>query len=234
MSNTKSIYVRFVKIHLNNYGIFSGSQELDFSRHRTLILGRNGTGKTTIVNALAQLGPVQGVKPNNRAMRPDMSVDVVTKGNRDLVKEHSSLIFLSSESRELPMFNQEAPFTGMLSHQNGEAVRTEAWETLHAMLYRKPWKAESRKDLSPLTMAAGEQVCFVFAYAFAVRKVLNLDLPVVLDSPYSRIDSQQRWAVRTFLKEQPYQQILLGNESEFSEEDKPQYVLDYAEGYPAS
>jgi hypothetical protein len=99
------------------------------------------------------------------------------------------------------------------------------------MLYRKPWKAELRKDLSPLTMAAGERVCLGYAYAFAVRKVLNLDLPVVLDSPYSRIDLEQRRAVRTFLKEQPYQQILLGNESEFSEEGNPHYALDYTNDY---
>ena len=223
--------VHFIKLHLRNYGVFLGSNELNFDRHQTFILGRSGTGKTTIVNALAQLGPAQGVKANSHALNPEMSVEVVTKGNRKLVNEYGSVIFLSCESTELPMFNMDAPSTGILSRQNWEAVRDGAREIFRTMLHRKPWKIEPHKDLSPGTMAAGERVCLGYAYAFAVRKVLSLDLPVVLDSPYSRLDSQLRHAVRAFLQEQPYQQILLGVESEFDEEGKLDYVLDYINDY---
>lgn len=231
MTDIPSNYVRFVKLHLRNYGIFLGSNEFNFDRHRTLILGRCGTGKTTIVNALAQLGLAQGVKAHIHAKHPEMSVEVVTKGNRKLVNEWNSVIFLSYEFTELAMFNQEALFTGILNHQYLETVRTEAREIFQTMLYRKPWKIESHKDLSPRTMAAGERACLGYAFAFAVRKVLNLDLPVVLDSPYGRIDSEKRQAVRAFLRDQPCQQILLGSELEFDEEDKPHYVLDYTKGY---
>lgn len=231
MTDIPSNSVRFVKLHLRNYGIFLGSNELNFDRHRTLILGRCGTGKTTIVNALAHLGPAQGVKVHIHAKHPEMSVEVVTKGNRKLVNEYSSVIFLSCEFTELPMFNQKAPFTAILDHQNLEAVRTEAREIFQTVLHRKPWKLEPHKDLIPRTMAAGERVCLGYAFAFAIRKVLNLDLPVVLDSPYGRLDSEKRQAVRAFLKDQPCQQILLGSELEFDEEDKPHYVLDYTKGY---
>ena len=36
--------VRFIKLYLRNYGIFLRSNELNFNRHCTLIVGRNGTG----------------------------------------------------------------------------------------------------------------------------------------------------------------------------------------------
>lgn len=231
MTDIPSNSVRFVKLHLRNYGIFLGSNEFNFDRHRTLIFGRCGTGKTTIVNALAQLGPTKGVKANIHAKNPEMSVEVVTKGNRNLVNEFSSVIFLSCEHTELPVFNQEAPFTGILNHENLEAVRTETREMFQTVMHQKPWKLEPYKDLILRTMAAGERVCLGYAFAFAIRKVLNLDLPVVMDSPYGRLDSEKRQAVRAFLKDQPCQQILLGSELEFDEEDKPHYVLDYTKGY---
>jgi ABC-type thiamine transport system ATPase subunit len=218
MTDIQSNSVRFVKLHLRNYGIFLGSNDLNFDRHRTLIVGMNGTGKTTIVNALAQLGSVKGVKAHIRTKHSEMSVEVVTEGNRKLVNEYNSLIFLSEELRELPIPDQAA-------------VRTEAWETLQTMLHRKYWNIDTYKDFTPPTMAAGERVCFGYAYAFAVRKVLNLDLPVVLDSPYARLDSDLRQRVSAFLKDQPCQQILLGGESEFNEKDKPHYVLDYTKDY---
>jgi ABC-type glutathione transport system ATPase component len=228
MADIPSKSVRFVKLHLRDYGIFLGSNELNFDRHRTLIVGMGGTGKTTIVNALAHLGPVKGVKAHHDANHTEMTVEVTTKGNRNLVNEYSSSIFLCCEFPELPAFNQETP---ILSHQNLETVRAEARAIFHTLLSRKTGEREVHKDLNPGTMAAGERVCLGYAHAFAVRKVLNLDLPIVLDSPYSRLDSELRHGVRAFLKEQPYQQILLGHEFEFNEEDKPHYTLDYTKGY---
>ncbi len=230
MIDIPSNYVRFVKLHLRDYGIFSGSNELNFDRHRTLIIGMGGTGKTTIVNVLAALGPAKGVKANVDAENHEMSVGVVTKGNRKLVNEYGSLIFLPKEI-ELSMLSQEVPLAGILNDKQRKTVRDESREILQTVLCRNTRKIELHKDLNPWTMTAGERVCFGYAYVFALRKVLNLDLPVVLDSPYGRLDSEKRHAVCSFLKEQSCQQILLGSELEFDEEDKPHYVLDYQKCY---
>ncbi len=54
-------WVRFEKLHVCNYGALGGSYEFIFDRLQTLIVGACGTGKSTIVNALAELGAVDGV-----------------------------------------------------------------------------------------------------------------------------------------------------------------------------
>ncbi len=59
--------LRFEKLSMQNYGVFQGSNEFVFNNQRTVIMGANGTGKTTIFNALANLGPAPGVEPNIRA-----------------------------------------------------------------------------------------------------------------------------------------------------------------------
>jgi len=70
------------------------------------------------------------------------------------------------------------------------------------MLSRKTWKIEAHKDLNPNTMAAGERICLVMLILFAVRKVLNLNLPAVFDAPYGRLDEELKQVIRAFVKEQ--------------------------------
>ena len=74
-----------MKIHLVDYGIFRGSNRIEFKQHQTLICGMNGTGKTTIANALAHLDPAPGVNPHILADSPKMSVEVETQGRVTLV-----------------------------------------------------------------------------------------------------------------------------------------------------
>ncbi len=231
LQDIQSNSVRFLKLHLKNYGIFLGPNEISFDRHCTLIIGMGGTGKTTIVNALANLGPAKGVKPHFKAKSTEMSIDVVTEGNRSCIKKYSSLIFLSHGFTEFHILGKESLFADILNNHQLEAVREEARKLFCTILFTKPWKIEAHEDLNPDIMAAGERICLGYAYAFAVRKVLNLDLPVVLDSPYGRLDDMLRNPVRAFLKEQSCQQIMFGCEHEFDEEDKPHYILDYIDGY---
>ena len=56
MNAIHSNSVRFLKLHLHNYGIFRGSHDFVFDPQRTIIIGEGGTGKTTIINALKYLG----------------------------------------------------------------------------------------------------------------------------------------------------------------------------------
>jgi len=217
--------VRFIKLYLRDYGVFLGSNEIDFDQKRTLIIGCGGTGKTTIFNALANLGPAIEVKPHFQAKSHEMSVEVVTEGNRNLIKEYSRLIFLDDESIYSNMFNNEDPFIDILDHQQLKAVKDEAREIFQTILYRTPWEIEAHKDLKFNAMAAGERICLGYAYTFAVRKVLNLDLPIVFDEPYARIDLLLKQKLNTFLQNQPCQQIILRHKDTHSKEDKTHYIL---------
>ncbi len=223
MTKTISSSVRFVKIHLRNYGIFRGSSEIEFKQHQTLICGKGGTGKTTIANALAHLGPAPGVSPHILADSPKMSVEVETTGNRELVKKYADLIFLGSEVID----NQEAIFECTRTNQNRKDINDEAKSIFHALLPDKPCKIEMHDDLNYNIMAAGEKICLGYAFAFAARKVLNLDIPSVFDSPYGMLDIESRDGVCAFLKKQSCQQIMLCSEREFSKEDKAHFTLNY-------
>ncbi|MBI5741328.1 MAG: hypothetical protein HZA16_11505 [Nitrospirae bacterium] len=229
MSKTQTNSVRFEKILLRDYGIFSGPNELSLDRNRTLIVGAAATGKTTIVNALAGLGPARGIRAHVNSANPDISVEVVTRGNRDLIKKHGNLIFLGCRSADAFMRDPEIIFADILDRQNREAVRAEARTIFQRMLILTPWKNE-HKDMNHSIMSAGERVCLFYAFAFAIRKVLDLDLPAVFDSPYGLLDSGLRQGVRAFLKEQSCQQILLGIESEFEEDESLHYILEYTGG----
>jgi len=112
-----------------------------------------------------------------------------------------------------------------------KTARREARVIFHTIIYRKPWKTELYRDLNPVIMAAGEKACFGYSLIFALRKILKLDIPIVLDSPYGMLDQELRIGLRDFLKTQPCQQILLGHGSEFVEEGKPKYILVFAEDY---
>jgi ABC-type glutathione transport system ATPase component len=219
--------VRFEKVHLHNYGIFRGSNDVVFDRQRTIIVGAGGTGKTIIMNAIAHLGPAPGVRPNVYADSPEMFVNVTTSGDRNLVKRYGSIIFFGYESVLMLIHNQEDISAELLDDQQRKTIRDELRNIFRTLLERKPGRVNLHKDLNPDLMPAGEKFCFGYAFAFAVRKVLNLDLPAVFDSPYGWVDVEIKQQVSAFLKGQSCQQILLGHEEEFAYDDHPHYRLKY-------
>lgn len=225
MTKTTSNSVRFVKIHLVDYGIFRGSNTIEFKQHQTLICGENGTGKTTIANALAHLRPAPGVTTHILADSLKMSVDVETIGNRELIKRYADIIFLGRDNELTD--DQGTIFASIGGNQHREEIRDEARSIFHALFCEKPWKIKIHDDLNYNIMSAGEKICLGYAFAFAARKVLNLDIPFVFDSPYGMLDVELRNGVCAFLKKQSCQQIMLGSENEFGKEDKSHFTLNY-------
>ena len=223
MTKTISNSVRFVQIRLRDYGIFRGANKIEFKQHQTLICGKSGTGKTTIANALAHLGPAPGVNPHSLADSLKMSVEVETIGNRELVKKYANIIFRGSEAID----NQEAIFESIGSNQHREEIKDEARSIFPALLSEKPWKIKIHDDLNYNIMAASEKICLSYAFAFATRKVLSLDIPCVFDSPYGMLDIELRNGVCAFLKKQSCQQIMFCSENEFGKEDKAHFTLNY-------
>ena len=221
-------FVRLEKIILHNYGIFKGTHDFVLEPHRTIIQGDSGTGKTTIVNALAKLGPVPGVMTNISAKSSEMFVKVITKGDRSLVQKFKSIIFVSDEcSRFFPdaLLKLQEGFT----NSQKAMIRNETKHIFSTLLKDKPCKLEIYKNLDPSvlnSMALGEKVCYYYASVFAIRKVLGLDLPIVFDGPYACFDLPLRQGVRAFLEKQECQQILFGSEVELQEDGEPNYILN--------
>ena len=212
--------VRFERMRLHNYGAFLGLKDFIFDKQRTLIMGRNGTGKTTIMKALANMGPAPGVKPHIGSDSPEMSVIVSTRGNRELVKKYGSVIFLDGESLNemIESTYQEAVLATVLSDQHRNAVKDEEQIIFQAITKNKPLMIGAHRDRATGAMPAGERVCLGYSFVFAARKVLNLNLPVVIDNPYGCLDSELRDGLRAFLRQQKCQQILLLNEFEYIED----------------
>ena len=215
--------VRIEKLSFRDYGTFSDMNELIFDSQRTLIIGEGGTGKTTIFNALVNLGPAKGIKAHMHAEHPEMSVDVVTNGNRALINDYRNIIFLNCVSVHL--------FAESYYDQTLKNIEEETRTIFQTILEHKPHKIKMHRDLSPKLMAFSERSCLGFAVIFAVRNKCDLDLPIVLDSPYGYLDTETRQGFAEFLKSQSCQQIVLGHEAEFMEvEDKPHYLLEYSNG----
>jgi ABC-type glutathione transport system ATPase component len=217
-----SSVLRFKSLRLCNYKIFRGVHEFSLDRPRTVIVGGNGSGKTTLAQALVHLGPAPEVTTNVQPGTADMSVEVATTGNRGLIEMHRDLLLLSGEDMENPGYpripNISDPNILLHIHEDAKSIFT-------SLLSLKPWKQEAHRDLKPENMAMGERICLGYAFFFAARRVLGLDIPLVFDSPFGKLDAGLRQGLAAFLKTQSCQQILLGTAQEFREEDSPHYVL---------
>jgi ABC-type glutathione transport system ATPase component len=217
MKNTKNNHLRFIGLKLQNYKVFGGANDFRFDRHRTVIVGNGGTGKTIIAEVLRHLGPPardgREVTLNNRFAS---STVVITEGNCDLINKYRNLIFVSGECvDEMPL------------RSSRKAIIDKARIMFEKIVKHKPWKIDMHRDLGPGVMAGGERMCLGYAFVFAAREALGLDVPIVIDSPYGRLDAELRAGLRDFLKSQSCQQILLGHDCELSEEDDPAYALVY-------
>jgi ABC-type glutathione transport system ATPase component len=188
-----------------------------------LISGECGSGKTTIVKTLYYMGVAPGVAGHFGATP---SVHVEVEGNPNLIEEYRDLIFLDGESA-LALSQHQGQMMAEMSLTEGErqAVEDEMRLIFQSLLSHKPWKLEAHSDVDPRVMAMGERICLGYALNFAVRNVCQLSIPVVLDSPYERLNFELRKGFKTFLKELPDQQIVLGSKSELQEEEAPHYVL---------
>lgn len=201
VSKTGGNYLRILNLHVIKHERFQWAREFIFDPQRTLIAGGNGSGKTTLVNILANLDS-----------------NVATQGNRELMQRYKDVIIIDGCN---PVIDCQELYTEILKQTD---INQETWLNFKSILKRKSWKLEVYQDLNPALMALGEKMCFKYAHIFAIRKALNLELPVIIDSPYGLLDKALKQGFHDFLDKQNCQQILLATEVEFKD-DKVQYNL---------
>jgi hypothetical protein len=204
-------WARFKSVKMKGHKVFKGSNEILFNRGMTVIAGPGGSGKTTIFNLLAAMGP-----------------EVTVEGNQELLRKYGRFFFIDSENAA-PRPG-DAPWNCIPCGGHRFSAEIVMRDMFSEMLALKPGMARMHGDLDPSLMAAGEKRCLWYAETFAALQVLKMDLPVVIDSPYSLLDAELRRGVSAFLRKQPRQIVLLCSVSEFVGLEKPDYVLENFDG----
>lgn len=159
------------------------SGDFVFHPKRTLLSGEDGA---SILNALS-----------------DPEAILSTVGNRTLLKEYRNEILPKEECFFRFIYGTEARFCRSLVQ-----FKAEVRDIFQALLVKKPWKIKSHQDLKPNYMASGELSCLRYAYIFAIRRMLNLNLPIVIKSPDGYLDRELKQGFSSFLDKQTCQQIL--------------------------
>jgi ABC-type glutathione transport system ATPase component len=221
MSTSKSDSVYFKQAILHNYGPFEGRNSISFRRHRTVIGGPSGSGKSTIFNTLAHLGAI------GRLTRSDSNesshVDISVEGDSQIIKDYHRLIFLQPESgvRAQPAWEDEITDVYLTKDQmpTFRARTTSIFNTLTSI-------SLETKNAGTDEMSHGERHGLYLAQMFAVRQLLPLHLPVVIERPFAGVDLPQRQRTNEFLKSQHTQQILLCSEHSLIGSDNQKYVLE--------
>ncbi len=81
-------------------------------------------------------------------------------------------------------------------------------------------------------LSAGEKQLFAVATLWALREVADLPMPVIVDTPFGRLDSDHRSAmVQTFLPQVAHQVILLATDTEVDEAIERELAPAVSHGY---
>jgi len=199
-------FVCIEKINLCNYGIFEGKNEFEFDRQTTVIAGYSNSGKSTMFNALRSLGPVTGVQPHIAARLQSMSVTVTISGDRELVNKYRDLIFIDGEAHEIAL---EGLLPGNLSKNQIIKIENEARNIFFTFTSTDKGSSASFMDLKYAQLNVRERVCLKYAFVFAARKILKLDVPAVFASPFGCIDYKLTASLNDFFDQQTCQQIYI-------------------------
>lgn len=202
-------YLRFSKLELCNYGIFKGRHEISFERSITLFNASNGTGKTALVNALKHLGPAPGVKPHHSSCSGEMSVKVTTVGDTRLVEKYHDLIFMEPFTEDdLLIWNSK-----VLDISLDKALKI----IKQTGVFFRQLKNGRSSDFSlfkletgPLSVSAIHML--MYSNILAQRKVLELDLPLVMRSPFSFLGSVTGRNLWELIQSEATQIILFSND----------------------
>ena len=183
-------YVSFKRLSLND-----GQDVFDFNENRTIIVGENGTGKSTLVNCLSS---------------PDESV--VIDGDRSMVGVYSNLIFISYEYSLGMGCELIADYVGDMVN-----IKSDVTAIVNEMLAGKNYDINKYDDIKSHQFSLGERVLVYLSHIFAIRTCLtNIELPLVIDDIMGIFDRDLQTRLIQYLNGYECQQILFVTPSEYN------------------
>lgn len=165
--------MKIKSIKLSYYHQFI-NERIDLGNNLNLVTGEAGTGKTILFNALQE------------------TIDSNIKGVEILAEDFSpietkSLMFINSSAEaDLKPYEDHAGKNGISKEKLGANV---------AKIY-KDLSGNTFPGTDCLTgLSPGERLLVTYSYVFAIRKILGLDIPLVIYGPMTPLDNEQRQAL---------------------------------------
>jgi hypothetical protein len=195
-----------------DYGVFRGFNEIEFHSGLNVILGPNGAGKTTILEALTNPGSLPARRVHLGIPHPQMSFEVETHGNAELLGRHRDLIFLHEDFYTLSL--EELP--EWLQADDPDRLEEDASRIyLQWIPYlESPLRRYTLPEMLWKGFGSGDKLLASLAYVFAARNQLGLDLPLVMERPFSILDTRHSERLASHIRQLPDQVILLMTDSE--------------------
>ncbi|MBM3204328.1 hypothetical protein FJZ55_10555, partial [Candidatus Woesearchaeota archaeon] len=228
------------KIDVSGEGPFDSGQSLSFSDGLTLIAGGNGTGKTTIANALRRKFECSDNSSDIRDIPDwliflDDYVDTPCGGEpwkqlALLISSHQSLIAPKSFEYDLTSNIREILRVKIESGFNKFSTRVTSVEQLRVTIAKDgaAFVTANGVDITHSFHANNERLVLYLSINASVRKMLRLDVPFVVDSQLDRLDQSLLHSCYKFISEISKQTIIL--ESNYVIEklgEKPQHLIKY-------
>lgn len=189
------------------------NERIDLGNNLNLIIGEGGTGKTILFNALQE------------------SIDSNIKGVEILADDFSPI-----ETKSLMFINSaaEADLKPYQDYAKKNNIPKEKLDANVAKIY-KDLSGNALNGKDPLReLSAGERLLVTYSYVFAIKKILGLDIPLIIYGPITPLDKEKTQVLFKYLTKSKEQIILfmLPNERERitmpEKERKPKnFLLQY-------
>jgi len=171
------------------------NERIDLGNNLNLIIGEGGTGKTILFNALQE------------------SIDSNIKGVEILADDFSPI-----ETKSLMFINSaaEADLKPYQDYAKKNNIPKEKLDANVAKIY-KDLSGNALNGKDPLReLSAGERLLVTYSYVFAIKKILGLDIPLIIYGPITPLDKEKTQVLFKYLTKSKEQIILfmLPNERE--------------------
>jgi len=180
-------------------------QKIDFGDDINIVLGEGGAGKSIIFRAIReQIDNKKG-----------QGFEILTEGKFPAVSEIKILLFMDGKSRVDSDYRKLEEF----ARKNNISIR--ALEDSVLGIYKELTDHTLFSLASGKNLSNGKDILFMYSYVFAIRKILKIKLPLVIDSPISYLEKEDSKRLIDYLTKTKEQIILFMLPGEWARLEMP-------------